>query len=301
MLTIPVRLGERIRSYRLARGLGQTELGARIDMDHDRVSALERGIRKPCLEEVDRLAAGLRIRRERLLVGTDWGLDNRERLRQTRRDLVFRFAGDVLVGRDDYSAPRDRDFRVRVRAARRTWPAIMRELDTRIESRDDYDHVRLLLRDVPCDSADEALVVLKTVAGGRPVTTVAPLHLGFDRHFVVDPSSGRGVGHCHVPTLVLPFRRFECVIIPQVSLKTADDVFTVDFLAGCRVRRRVDWAVVEMDGHGHAAWRDAERDAALHMPVLRFGPAAAAEDTFMDHLEERLADAIALDVPKLAA
>jgi len=300
MLILPQRLGERLRWYRERRGVRQCDLARRVEIPQSRLCAIEMGDRQATEMEVERLAAGLGVSVPKLLFGTDWGLSNRSVLNSSRMELEKRFIGQVLRGRWDYEVPRDRKYRVRLRAARRTFPEVTRELEAAIEAREDYDVVRLLLRDLSCDSADEALVSLRSFAESARPAAVAPLHLGFDHHSVIDPLSHRVVGHCCVPAFIIEIQGLECVFVPQVYVKTEKDSYRLDFLVGVRVGRNVEWVVVEVDADGHSSRGDRERDAALHLPVIRLSTADILAPRFFPALAQRIRNAIWLEV-RLAA
>lgn len=63
-----VRLfGENVRKERLARGITQQELAARLGMERSYLSELERGTRNPTIQALGRLALALGVEPSELL------------------------------------------------------------------------------------------------------------------------------------------------------------------------------------------------------------------------------------------
>lgn len=61
------RVGRRIRAIRKARGLTLVELAARADLSHPFLSQLERGLARPSMPSLERLARGLGLSQVELL------------------------------------------------------------------------------------------------------------------------------------------------------------------------------------------------------------------------------------------
>lgn len=55
------RIGSRIRKVRKAKGLSQTELGARVGLNGDRIQKYENGVRKPKADILEKLADALDV------------------------------------------------------------------------------------------------------------------------------------------------------------------------------------------------------------------------------------------------
>lgn len=59
--TAASRVGARIRRIRVAKGLSQAELGARVDLSADRIQKYENGARKPKRDMLEKIAAALGV------------------------------------------------------------------------------------------------------------------------------------------------------------------------------------------------------------------------------------------------
>jgi putative transcriptional regulator len=60
--------GQRLRELRDAKGLTQEELGRQVGIDYKHLGAIERGIKAPSFEVVDRLARALRVEHYKLFL-----------------------------------------------------------------------------------------------------------------------------------------------------------------------------------------------------------------------------------------
>lgn len=58
---LPKRLGNRVRELRVRAGLTQSRLADRVDISHEFMSRLERGIKAPSLETAKKIADALGI------------------------------------------------------------------------------------------------------------------------------------------------------------------------------------------------------------------------------------------------
>jgi len=63
--------GRRLRELRDSKGLTQEELGRQVGIDYKHLGAIERGIKAPSFEVVDRLAKALRVDHYRLFLPAD--------------------------------------------------------------------------------------------------------------------------------------------------------------------------------------------------------------------------------------
>lgn len=229
-------------------GLSQKALTESTGISQPRMSKLETGRHRPTEQEHRLLCQALQT--ELPLVG------QRPRLAIRSLHNAGRRASQEAP---PYFPPADRAARVRLLAAERRWPKLVRALTNRIQARPDYPFVNFLCSQLALDSADEALYVATRFAQGATAAIYPPLRLQQLDSLIRCPSSRELVGHRPFPCLVLG-SRFE---FPQVTLSTPR-LYRVDFLV-----YDGGWQVKEIDGSGHD-WRDdAEREAAIGLPTER--------------------------------
>jgi hypothetical protein len=201
--------------------------------------------------------------------GTDWDVPSGF---TGRLNLVRRFRRPF-----DYVPPKDRDFLVRLAAARRRYPELVAQLERAVQSRSDYRRVQRFLMIVSCDSDLEAVFLMLLLAAGAKIGRLSPQSLGFRKHPIVDPATLQVVGHCRFPALVVSLGTLEILFFPQVSLRpllarkgaAQSQTHTVDGLVAARVGDQVDWLLFEVDGTGHDSAGDADRQEHLDLPTIR--------------------------------
>jgi len=66
------KIAIKVRTYRVAAGLTQTELADRIGRSHDVISNIERGLTSPTLEILEAISSALDIGLLKLLVSDDF-------------------------------------------------------------------------------------------------------------------------------------------------------------------------------------------------------------------------------------
>lgn len=270
---MPVQL----RKARQARGLSQRRLSAVTDLLQARISDFERGRRTPDLRALQALADGLGFRLAEMVRRTAWTEPNPGRPRRERESsLLLRFTPDL---EQIYHAPRKKDFAFHMAAVRDRFAQVLAWLEPRFDARPDREEVELFLRDLPVDSADEALFDLLVATFGGMGVRVAPTGLSFCKHAVIDAETRVPVGHRRRVALSVDFDDAACVLIPQVAVRPRETII-MDFLVGVR-EGTTTWIDLEVDGGGHDPRRDEERTAALGLPVLRVTTKMLPEAQFM--------------------
>lgn len=241
---------ERIQWKRNQLGLSQRALADRLGVDPGRMSRLESGQRRPTEQEHFLLCRVLNL-------GNLPGPGHRPpQAVRTLHDNGRRASEHAEL----YLPPSDRESRLRLLAAERQWPDVLKPLVERIRRRPDYPYVNFWAAQLSLDSADEALYVTLRLAQGATPALYPPLRLGQLAPMIRCPVTRQLVGHRPFPCLALG-RRFE---FPQVTLSTPR-LHRVDFLVFDQV-----WQVVEIDGSGHDFSGDAEREEQIGLPTVRF-------------------------------
>ena len=101
---LKTNFGDRLKSLRKAHGLTQEELGRAVGVDYKHIGAIERGIRAPSFDVIERIAKALKVQPHQLfLPASDKGTDVEEDIRvvvkglkETQRAAVQQFFTEVL-------------------------------------------------------------------------------------------------------------------------------------------------------------------------------------------------------------
>lgn len=125
--------------------------------------------------------------------------------------------------------------------------------------------MRLLIR---VDSAIEALFWMLLAAAKAEVFLANPHLMGFRLQPIVD-SQGFCLGERCLPGLYLESKTRKIWIWPQVNLRPKDITYRVDALVLIIEGENWRWIVLELDGQGHDAAKDAFRKLQLGMPEIR--------------------------------
>ncbi|HIB68566.1 MAG TPA: XRE family transcriptional regulator [Phycisphaerales bacterium] len=243
-----------LAAAREASGFSIRQLKKACGLAVQRISRLERGIVLPTPMERDALSTSLQTHAYELLHAPSRPQRHYQRLRN--RGARF------LPTLEPYYPPRDRRSGVRLAAAHRRYPSEMNKLVRLLARSPDFDDVNFFCESVALDSGLECLFLTSLFADGADPLFVAP--------YLLAPRLEQAV-ICPKKQVEVGFRPFPCVklenalYIPQVAFRTPG-TFVVDFL------RYEDgaWSAVEIDGRGHDFGRDAEKEAALAVPVVRF-------------------------------
>lgn len=83
-MDIQVQVGRNVRRFRTRAGLSQEELAHQADLDRTYISGVERGVRNPTVQVLQRLAMVLKIRPADLLADADIDTPPAERKRPRR-------------------------------------------------------------------------------------------------------------------------------------------------------------------------------------------------------------------------
>lgn len=234
--------------------LSQRQLSEISGVDAKRISELETGRRKPGEEEIGKLAKALNLPRRQVQLAA--GSAHNPKIEVTKRK--FRVLSD---------APRnqDRPSRDRYRRARKLYPRLVGELEGRLRRRPDSNKIQVYLREATFDSALEYVAHLIMLDRGAVTGYVSPARMGLCHLPVVDPIGKTMTGHRLYPALGFE----KALFIPQISLQTNIGVVTLDLAWGQREPNGTRWTDLEIDGPGHRAEGDPDRDRAVRMPVVR--------------------------------
>lgn len=183
------------------------------------------------------------------------------------------FAG----ARNAFYPPRDRESRVRLRAAYFRYGVVYSRLINLIRQRKDFREVNCFTENLALDSALECMFLLWLLAKGARPALLSPRSL--ERrlpHEIVCPKSRNPVGNSQFPCLISGREAY----FAQVSFCTPR-LYTVDFL----LYDEHGWSVIEIDGDGHRPQTDAQKTEDLKLPVQRFnenGILQLAESLFLE-------------------
>ncbi len=256
---------------RTARAWKQRELADVTGIARKRISDFERERSVPVGEELRTLARVLKLSFARLqLASASLGSG----CFQTRRNFRMRNA-NVVIKREWPSEKR-------YWAAKKAWPDLVESLERRLYARKDARECRVYLREARFDSKLEYLAHLFILDAGAVPDRAAPQLMGFRTLPVVDDHDGRMTGHLRYPALTLA----GAVLLPQVTVLTRIGPRRVDLLCG---ETRGRWRVLEIDGAGHDATEDEDRDKALKIPVRRFEKARITSGRFLTELTAKKA------------
>ena len=262
---IPEALPVQLKKLRDSRGLSQASLSLQTGLAPSRISEFERGVRTPRDGVLEALSRVLGFDPGELKRRTSWEEpaagrpENRD-----ERHLLTRFSPDL---RSPYHPPRRRDFAFHMAGVRDRFARVLRVLEAHLDDCPNNKELGLFLRDLPADSADEALLHLHLVACGSRTGRVSPASLGFFAHAVIDPISRQVVGHRRRPTVGMELAQATFALVPQVAVRPGDTVI-MDCLVGIH-EGSTSWVDLEVDGGGHDARWDEARTQSLGLPVLR--------------------------------
>lgn len=274
---IPESLPVRLKKFRMDRGLSQRRLALESQILQARISDFERGSRPPNLAALEALSKPLGFDLRDLAFRTRWEEPQRGRPnRQVETSILRRFSPDLD---EIYLPPRKKDFAFHMAAVRDRFGAVLKVLEPRFDALPDRAGAEIFLRDLPVDSAEEAVLDLHT-AGLAPVRThLSPASLGFFAHAVIDPVTRVVVGHRRRPAFALQLDEALYVLLSHVAVRPADTAI-MDRLVGVR-EGATSWIDMEVDGGGHDSRRDEQRAAAIGLPVLRVTTEMLHDPRFM--------------------
>ena len=148
--------------------------------------------------------------------------------------------------------------------------------------REDFDWIRVYLRETSFDSGLEFVFSLILLDAGAKPGWLSPQHAGFRRHPIVNPLNRTLEGHLSRPALGWN----DVLLFPQVSMRTRQLTVTLDALLGVRTNARVRWWDLEIDGAGHDSTSDQHREIALDLPTLRFPEHEVINSSFLGKIRE---------------
>ena len=238
--------------------LSLRQLATICGISSSRLTRLERGLLHPTGDEREVLARCLSTHMFELRCAPV----QPRRLRQKWRSRGLRH----LQAQQLFHPPRDRVSRVRLHAARRTYPEQMRRMTRLLKKRPDFEELNSFCETVSLGSGLECLFLTALLLRGAEPATLSP-SLVPPRlpHDVVCPRTRESVFFRPHPCLLTQ----RAIYIPQVTFATPR-FYTVDFLRNCGEA----WSVIEIDGAGHDFRGDRARTRTLGIPVERLSEVA---------------------------
>ncbi len=167
--------------------------------------------------------------------------------------------------RRQFEPSRDRPTYLRFCAAREKYPELVAALMRQLQKREDYDVCIALAYQIVAESAEEALYLLRLMAAGALPCQMAPAELAKLPITLIDPVDRSDVS----------FRQVACLAFEsefyffQLTLEGPGWQYRVDAL-----RWKDDgWSVIEIDGYGHDAAADSQREKDIGLPTVRLNVA----------------------------
>jgi len=232
-----------LQNARDGKNLKQTQLAEKTGISRQRICKIEKGLVLPTRAQGELLA------RELGLAGVPC-------------------SEDLLLNRETQHLPKHRVYDLEVHNQER-WKVALKAWNSRVQQMKLDPRVlgwmRLLIR---VDSAIEALFWMLLAAAKAEVFLANPHFMGFRLLPIVD-SHGFCLGERCLPGLYLESGKRKIWIWPQVSLRPKDIAFRVDGLALIVEGENRRWIVLELDGQGHHAAKDAFRREQLGMNEIR--------------------------------
>jgi transcriptional regulator with XRE-family HTH domain len=265
--------GQRLKSARKLTGRTQGSVATATGLTQSRISQLELGKRYPTEEEWARLQEefpraflGPLPQRKLPAPSEDW------RARAPRRPL-----------------PSGPPFSSRLHNARKTHGVLVDKILSAVRARENGDLALQVLEQAGLDSGLEVLFWLFLLLAGAKPCCWAIAHAGFQAHRVAYPETGINITHSLGPCLEMEFPHFKALLFPQVSIDVRKAYYRLDALVCIKTAKERIWLDVEIDGRGHDATYDAERQARLQLPVLRLTTEDVTSPNLLENLERRLA------------
>lgn len=213
-------------------------------MSAARLSEIERGLRHPRPEVVEKLCTHLGVKHQ-ALPPADLPLEVKRQLRTQPDDVVRPVTRQTWCQRCEDAYP--------------TQLSQLKNLPD-LAWMDELCHF---------DSSLEPLGVFQFLDRGATMHAGNPHSYGFDGWPVLD-HSGRLLGARRLPFLSFAAAQYRLLIWPQVSMRIWKYVQRVDFLCLIRKRRSSLWGTMEIDGAGHDFRRDRHREQLIALPTRRF-------------------------------
>ena len=263
MFQIP--FGVLLREAREQAGLSGVDLARLAGTDRRRISAFESGTRFPTISELEFLLKALPLEPMRVRYALQQQCDDTRTLISNGRRYLQEKPYFPRVQEPAYR---------RYLAAYAAFPTAMPAMVKRLRARKDYPQIFNLTKNMRFDSADEVLSLTHIFDVGAIPALLAPNTCAAPPARIVDKQGKQNVGHRHHACLLYQNR----AIFHQVTFATAPRQ-TVDLLVwdgSC-------WEVWEVDGLGHDARGDLERQEALGIFVRRY-----STDVILEAARQRL-------------
>lgn len=183
----------------------------------------------------------------------------------------------------------ERSINARIWAAKRENPDLVHILLKRLEARGDSHFTHRFLREACLESGTEFLFWLQLLAlGGATTTWQSPLRCGFRSRFIVDPGSEKYIGDLRFPCLEAKLAGVHSLHFPQVSVQTRKGLFRLDSLVKIMAKKSSLWVDLEIDGRGHNARFDFDREQALRLTTVRVCEQDLLREDFLEELGAKL-------------
>ncbi len=260
----------KLTEARLRAGHSQKSLALLTGIDPRRISHFEQGTRPPSDSEREALIA------VELLNPDDF--DDRPE-RNFQSDWLQRLPIAPVVS--------DRSLETRLAAARKTFGSRVSGLLSQVDSLPDGAARLDFLRHANSESGLEAYLWLALVSEGARIAWLSPSRVGFRKWAVVDPKSREILSDARFPAVEMTLNGYPVLAFPQLTLQARNgSIYRLDGLLGIMVGQNRVWVDIEIDGAGHDASFDSERETKLDLPRLSL----AVDNLQVPHLTSMLAE-----------
>ena len=265
-------LSKVILQLRLQARMTQSQMAQKAEMTKVRVCKVERGIRKPRLDELTRIASVYGMTTEVLIADTDWGA---RPLHEHDPEIDKRFGVEAPpLHRPDFT------FEHRLQAAIKINPRLVRDLARKIGEHPWSREMLIHLQHFWVDSGPEVLYWLQVAAlDCYPIRHSLPA-LGLRDWPLICPRTGETIGDIPRPGLWVKWP-VEGLFFPQITLLPGTRSQRVDCIA-CFGGGR--WVGIEIDGDGHNGRWDPLREQDLRWPVGRLTTSEVQDQNFEKRL-----------------
>lgn len=265
-------IANNLKGARTRAGQTQEQIARETAIDRRRLSDLERGVHKPNPQE-----------RERLI---STGLLDPEARHEERAERAYkskwRQKRQTMYRKSTYSVEHRLNAAVKIFGSAATQR--LRALGEG-EVRDAYLH---FLSNAVVDSGLEMYAWLSLAAGKARPVWLSPASVGFRKWAVVNPGNLEVVSDIRFPALEFQIGDVPAIAFPQLTVIARSAVYRLDALLGLRVGRSRIWIDLEIDGVGHEARFDAEREQRLDLPAVRVSTIELRDVDIYELLEDKL-------------
>ena len=180
----------------------------------------------------------------------------------------------------------------RINRARKIYGSTIDRCLNVILRRDDSALSLKFLNEACLDSADETTLWLLCLAGAGRACWYALSKAGFRNHRVMDAAWKKTISDVRIPGLEIKRETCMLLLFPQVRLETSRARYRLDALCCVKIARQKCWVNLEVDGTGHDAEFDTQRQTHLGLPTVRFTRSALRRPDFLELMERRSLEAL---------